>query len=144
MIAVPAGAEVTIRNNTKLSRRLVAMDGGKDSKLLDAAPLNPKGTKSFRPEKAGAVYDIVDPEATVVVVGTIFVGYIDDNGRYEIADVPDGSYKLRVYVSLPPSIVAGGKQGWVSPDADSVTVKAKGKTEFNVKLPASALAPAKK
>jgi hypothetical protein len=149
VIAAPAGAEVTIRNSTKVSRRLVALDGGKDSKLFDAAPLNPKGTKAFRPTEAGKVYDVIDPDApyfkgTLVVVNTIFVGYVDDNGRYEITEVPDGTYKLRVYVSLSPAVVAGGKQGWIELDNNSVTVKAKGKTELNVKLPANALLPAKK
>jgi hypothetical protein len=152
VIAAPAGAEVSIRNMTKLSRRLKLLDGDKDTKLLDAAPINPKpGTKSFRPSEVGKVYTVVSPDApyfkgTVVVVNTSYIGYIDDNNRFEITDVPDGNYKLRVYVSLAPSAVAGGREGWVELDNGGIAVRvtAKGKSDVNVKLPTSAFAPAKK
>lgn len=136
VVAAPVGAEVVIKDVTKTARTLVAKE---DPKLVPAGPINPGGTKSFRVQKAGAVYTIGDPDAPnlvgrVIVVDTPFVAYPDDQGHFEFADVPPGAYKLRVWY-------AGG---WLARPADDVTVAAKGKTTFNVKLAAGAFAPAGK
>ena len=54
MIAAPVGAEVVIKNVSHSDRRLHALDGGKDTKLLDGV-INPGGPKSFRVPDAGKV-----------------------------------------------------------------------------------------
>jgi hypothetical protein len=132
----PAGAEVVIKNVSKTARSLVAKE---DAKLVQAGPINPSGTKPFRVPEAGKVYTIGDPDAphlkgTLVVVNTQFFAYVDDTGRYEISDVPAGAYKLKIWY----------RDGWLARPDDSVDVSAKGKTDFNPKVPAGSLAPAKK
>jgi len=134
VIGVPAGAEVVIRNESRVARSLVAAE---DSKLVPAGPINPTGTKSFRPAEPGKVFTIGDADAPhligrVVVVNTPYVAYVDENGKFEIPDVAEGAYKLRIYY----------KDGWLD-SATDVTVSGKSKTEVNPKVPSLA-APAKK
>jgi len=136
VIAVPVGAEVVIRNQTKVPRTLAAAE---DKKLL-IGPLNPKGTKSFRATEP-AIYTIGDGEAPhlrgkLVVVATPHVATLDDAGRFELPNVPDGSYKLRVFYFDAAAEARGGTSDWVF-TAD-VTVATRGKAsrvEVNGKLP---------
>src|SRR5882724_2294712 len=55
VIAVPVGAEIVIKNQTKVARTIAAVE---DPKLI-TGPLNPTGTKSFRATQA-AIYTIAD------------------------------------------------------------------------------------
>jgi hypothetical protein len=137
VIAVPVGAEVVIKNQTKVPRMIGAVE---DPKLI-VAPLNPTGSRSFRASQP-AVYTIADRDAPhlrgkIVVVPTLHVATVDDNGRFEIADVPDGTYKLRVFYYDPYGEAHGRKSEWL-PLASEVVVASKGKpnrTEVNAKLP---------
>jgi len=146
VIAVPVGAQVVIKNTTKISRTLSASE---DPKLI-MGPLTPTGTKSFRATQP-AIYTIRDADAPhlrgkIVVVATTHVANLDDSGRFEMADVPEGSYKLRVFYYDPGGEAHGGKSDWL-PFTTDVIVAAKGKsarTEVNAKLPALVSAPGKK
>lgn len=136
VVAAPAGAEVLIKNVSKTARTLVAAE---DPKLVPQGPINPTGPKSFRVSDAGKVYTIGDKDAPhlklkVVVVSSQNIGYPDDSGRFEIDNVPAGSYKVKVWY----------RDGWLSRDDETITVGAKGKTDVNPKIPASAVAPAAK
>ena len=137
VIAAPAGAEVVIKDVSKTARTLVAAE---DPKLVPSGPINPTGTKSFRVAEAGKIYTIGDKDAPhlkgkIVVVNTQFIAYPDETGRFEIADVPAGSYKLRIWY----------RDGWLGRHRRlRSTVTAKGKTDFNPKLPAGAFAGAAK
>jgi hypothetical protein len=152
VIAAAAGAEITIKNTRRVSRTLAVIDAAtnKDTKLVDVAPINPTGTKTFRVAEAGKVYTVVDPQApyfrgTIVVVNTPFVAYPDDSGKFDVEGIPDGTYKVRVYASVPASAVAGGRDGWLAIESsETVRVVARGKTTIDIKLPASAFQPAKK
>lgn len=133
VIAAPAGAEIVIKNVSKVARTLVALE---DKQLVPAGPINPTGPKSFRVTEP-KVLTITDSDAphlrgTIVVVNTPFVANVDDAGKFEIADVPEGSYKLRIFY----------KDAWLD-GATDVTVGAKGKTDVNAKVPALG-APGKK
>ena len=128
VVAVPAGSEVVILDNSKTARTLIAKE---DPKLIPPGPINPSGTKPFRVTEAGKVYTIGDPDAphlvgTLIVVNTLYVGYPDESGHFQIADVPPGAYRLRIWY---------GGQLLDRPD-DSVNVSAKGKTEVNPRIPA--------
>ena len=128
VIAAPAGAEIVIKDDSKIARSLAAKE---DPKLIPAGPINPGGTKPFRVNDAGKIYTIADSDAphlhgTIIVVNTLYIGYPDDSGKYEITDVPPGAYKLRVWY--------GGKL-IDRPDED-INVSAKGKTNVDTKLPA--------
>ena len=35
--------------------------------------------------------------ATLVVVTSPYVANVDDSGKFELADVPEGNYKLRIF-----------------------------------------------
>ncbi len=130
VIAAPAGAEVVIKDTSKTARTLVAAE---DAKLLPSGPINPTGTKSFRVTDAGKTYTIGDKDAPylkgkVVVVNTQFIAYPDETGHFEIADIPAGNYKFKIWF----------RDGWLALSGDSVDVSQKGKTEFNPKVPAGA------
>jgi hypothetical protein len=137
VIAVPVGAEVVIKNQTKISRTIGAAE---DPKLI-VGPLNPTGTKSFRATQP-AVYTIGDKDAPhlkgkIVVVATHHVATVDDAGRFEMNDVPDGNYKLRVFYYNPAGEAQGHKSDWLPFSAD-VVVAPKGRvtrTEVSAKLP---------
>jgi hypothetical protein len=134
VVAAPAGAEVVITNVSKTSHTLVAKE---DPKLVPPGPINPTGPKSFRATDPGKVYTISDPDAPyltgkLVVVNTRFIAYPDDTGHFEVADIPAGDYKLKIWY----------RDGWLERPADSVTIGNKGKSEFNPKV-ASLAAPKK-
>jgi len=145
VIAVPVGAEVVIRNQTKVSRTIGAAE---DRKLI-VGPLNPKGSKSFRATEP-AIYTVGDGDAPhlrgkIVVVATPYVGSLDDSGRFELTNVADGTYRLRVFYYNPSAEARGGKSDWVF-TAD-VTVATRGRAsrvEVNGKLPAIDAAAAAK
>jgi hypothetical protein len=135
IVAAPAGAEVVIKNVSKTSRTLVAAE---DPKLVPQGPINPTGPKSFRVTDVGRVYTIGDKDAehlrlTIVVVNTQYAGYPDDNGKFEVDNVPAGTYKVKIWY----------RDGWLQREADeTIGVGAKGKTEINPKITAAALSPA--
>lgn len=145
VVAVPVGAEVVIKNQTKIARNLAAAE---DAKLI-TGPLNPTGTKSFRATQP-AIYTIGDKDAPhlrgkLIVVATPHVAAIDDSGRFEINDVPDGSYKLRVFYYDPLGEARGRQSGLLF--TTDVTVAPKGRstrTEVNAKLPPLTAAAGKK
>nr|HEX4312634.1 hypothetical protein [Kofleriaceae bacterium] len=117
VIAAMAGADVVITNTSHTPRTLSTVE----DKTLSGELLNPTGGKTLHVE-AGKTYTVHDPDAPyvwgrIVVVATPYIGYLDATGKFEIPDVPEGTYKLRVYY----------KDGWVDVDRDTVTVPAKGK-----------------
>jgi hypothetical protein len=145
VVAVPVGAEVVIKNQTRIARTLAAAE---DPKLI-TGPLNPTGTRSFRAAQP-AIYTIADQDAPhlrgkLVVVATPHVATVDDSGRFEISDVPDGSYKLRVFYYDPLGETRGKPSGWLF--TTDVTVAPTGRstrTEVNAKLPPLTAAAGKK
>jgi hypothetical protein len=129
VVGAPIGADVVIKNcKVCPARTLTAVE---DPKLLAPGPINPTGPKSFRvPEPR--VYTIVDKDAPhlvgrVVGVATPFIATVDHTGRFDFPDVPEGTYKLRIFY----------KTNWIDRPDDTVTVAAKGKTDLGtVKVPA--------
>lgn len=127
VMGAPVGAEVVIKNTSKTARNLVAAE---DPKLIPAGPINPTGPKSFRPTEP-KIYTIGDKDAphlhgTLVVVNTKHIATVDATGKFDFGDVPEGSYKLRVFY----------RANWIDAPDTAVTVGAKGKTEVSVKIPA--------
>jgi hypothetical protein len=130
VVAAPAGAEVVIKNLSKSARTLVAAE---DPKLVPQGPINPTGPKSFRVADPGKVYNIGDKDAPhltlrIVTINTPYYAYPDEAGRFNIENVPPGNYKLKVWYGT----------AWIERPDDVVEVGAKGKTEFNPKIAASA------
>ena len=126
--AAPAGAEVVIKNTSKMARTLSAAE---DAKLIPQGPINPTGPKSFRVNDVDKVYTISDNDAPhlkmkLIVVNTQYIAYPDDQGKFEIANLPPGNYKLKIWYG----------DGWLERPDDAVEVKEKGKSEFNPKVSA--------
>ncbi len=126
VVGAPVGAEVVIKNVSKVARTLVALE---DPKLVPSGPINPTGPKSFRVAEP-KILTITDKDAPhlqgkLVVVNSTHIANVDDAGKFEFAEVPEGSYKLRVFY----------KDAWLD-GATDVNVGAKGKTEVNPKVPA--------
>ncbi|MBS1120153.1 MAG: hypothetical protein H6Q90_2381 [Deltaproteobacteria bacterium] len=130
VIGVPVGAEVVIKNVSKTARTLAAAE---DPKVVPAEPINPTGSKAFRVGQPN-VYTVSDKDAPhlkgkLVVVNTSYVSNVEvtnNVGRFELADVPEGTYKVRIFY----------RDNWLDRPDDTVTVpaKAKVKTEVNVKV----------
>ena len=131
VIGVPLGAEVMITNKSKTPRTLTAAE---DPKLVPVGPINANVPKTFRVTELRS-YTIGDHDAPhlkgkLVVVATPLIAYVEvtnNVGRFEFADVPDGSYKLRIFY----------RDNWIDRPEQTVTVKGKAKVELNdVKVPA--------
>ena len=133
VIGAPVGAEVTIKNCSACrARTLRALE---DPKLIQPGPINPTGGKPFKVTSPG-IYTIGDAEAThlvgkLVVVASPFISHVEVNGaigKFEFDNVPEGTYKLRVFY----------KTNWLDRADDTVTVaNAKKATEIpTAKLPA--------
>jgi hypothetical protein len=131
VLVVPVGAEILVTNTSGSPRTLVALE---DPKLLQAGPINPNGTKSFRVTEAKA-YTIVDKDVPhlrgkVLVVATPYYSLVEvsdakpEVGTFKIADVAEGSYKLRVFY----------RDGWIDRPDEPVTVS-KGNVDVAVKIP---------
>ncbi|MFN0250170.1 MAG: hypothetical protein ACKV2T_25020 [Kofleriaceae bacterium] len=134
VMGAPAGSEVVIKNTSRTARTLVAAE---DPKLVQAGPINPTGTKSFRVPEGGKVYSIGDADAPhlrgkLVVTSSPYVALVDEAGKFDFGEVAEGSYKLKVFY----------KDRWLE-GATDVNVGNKGKVEVNPKVPAL-VQPAKK
>ncbi|MEJ7600511.1 MAG: hypothetical protein WKG01_21560 [Kofleriaceae bacterium] len=128
VFAAATGAEIVIRNVSRTPRTLFAAE---DPKLIQGGPINPTGPKSLRvaEPKVYTIQDKVSPflRGKLVIVPTKHIAYPDAKGHFEFTDVPEGSYKLRVFY----------KDNWIDRPDDTVTVGAKGKVEVpSVKIPA--------
>lgn len=132
LLVVPVGAEILITNTSGAPRTVAALE---DPKLIPAGAINPQGSRSFRVTEAKA-YTITDKDVPhlrgkLLVVATPYFALVEvgarlDQGTFQIADVAEGSYKLRVFY----------RDGWLDhPDAQ-VTVAAKRNADVAVKIPA--------
>jgi len=119
VIGAPTGAQVVIKNLSSTARTLVALE---DPKLMQTGLINPKtGERSFTSTEP-RVYTITDMDAPhlvgrVVVVPTSYIAHVEvsgTTGKFELGDVTEGSYKLRIYY----------KDHWL-PTTETVTVPAK-------------------
>lgn len=130
LLVVPLGAEILITNTSGAPRTLVAAE---DPKLVPAGAVAPRATKSFRPAAPG-VYTIGDPSVPhlrgkLLVVATPYFATVEvgssNQGAFQIADVAEGSYKLRVFY----------RDGWIDAPEESVAV-GKRNVDVAVKIPA--------
>jgi hypothetical protein len=131
LLVVPAGAEILITNTSGAPRTLTAAE---DPKLVPAGAIAPRATKSFRPTTPGA-YTIGDPSlphlrGKLLVVATPYFAIVEvssskpEQGTFQIADVAEGSYKLRVFY----------RDGWIDRPDEPVTM-GKRNVDVAVKVP---------
>jgi hypothetical protein len=140
--AVPVGAQVVIKNVSHTARTLSVAE---DAKLIQTGLINPKiGERSFTVGEARA-YTVGDKDAPhlsgkLVVVATSHIAYVEATekdgkwtGKYEFADVPEGSYKLRIFY----------QDHWLE-QTETVQVPAKGKSHEHPSFTIAAYAAKKK
>jgi len=133
LLVVPVGAEILITNTSSATHTLAALE---DPKLLDPAPITPTQTKSFRVSEP-RLYTITDKatphlRGRVLVVPTPYFAIVEtsgaklERGSFQIADVAEGSYKVRVFY----------RDGWIDRPDDTVNVPAKRNVDVTLKIPA--------
>jgi hypothetical protein len=132
LLPVLAGSEVVIENKGRRTPTLY-VDGDPD--LIVKTPLNKNGERAFKTGEAGSLLVIRDEDTphlsgSVLVLGTpyfanaITVGKTSTEGKFSIAGVADGSYKLKVWY----------RTGWLEGVEVDVEVK-DGKATKDLTLP---------
>lgn len=126
VFAVRVGGELLIRNKGRSAPVLVAR--GKPD-LLIKKPLNPTAEVLFIPGKEPGAVDIVDEASPhlrgrIVVLASPYFATPDARGNFEIPNVPEGDWTVRVWFD----------DGWVDRPDDKISVGSK-RTEVNPKLP---------
>jgi hypothetical protein len=99
LLPVAAGTEVVIKNCHACREASLFVDGQPD--LIQKGALNPIGTKSVKTSKPGALV-VKDDELTslvgrIAVFDTPYFAQPDANGKFEIKDVPNGTYTVKVW-----------------------------------------------
>jgi hypothetical protein len=125
VIGVVPGTSVLIKNLGKSSPVLRVAEA---PDLVPPGPINPRGAKEIKVGE-GPLYTVADADAPhvvgriAVVAGARF-GLPDGAGRFEIADVPPGTYTVRLWY----------RDGWLDRTDEQITVAA-GRKEINPKVP---------
>ena len=128
LLPVAAGTEVVIKNVTKDQAITLAIPTDPDR--LPKGPINATGSKSFKVGAAGTSLDVIDPErpyvhGRIVVVESPYFALPDATGKFEIPDVPNGKWTLRVWY----------RDGFIDRTDDNITV-GPAKNNVTVKIPA--------
>ena len=128
LLPVAAGTEVVIKNVTKDESITLAIPSDPDR--LPKGPINATGSKSFKVGAAGTTLDVVDPErpyvhGRIVVAESPYFASPDATGKFEIANVPDGKWTLRVWY----------RDGYIDRADDNITV-GPAKNNVTAKIPA--------
>ena len=131
VVGVPIGADVVIKNFSKTARTIVAAE---DPKLIPDGPINPTGEKRFKikDERTYTIGEKDTPHLKSKLIGvkTPYVTHVEvtgNVGKFDLSDVPDGAYKLRVFY----------KDSWIAEEAVTVQARAKNKpAEISVKVAA--------
>lgn len=127
VLPVRIGGEVRIRNKGRSSPVLVA--AGKPT-LLIKKPLNPTAEITFIPGTEPGPIEIIDEasphlKGRIVVMGSPFFATPNAKGEWEIPNVPEGDWVVKVWYDT----------GWLDRPDDKITVGEK-RTELTLKLPA--------
>ncbi len=137
ILPVVVGTKIAIKN-LKQSRKhpTLYVDGASD--LLPETPLHPGATRDLMVGADGdKVLTLKSKEqahlsASILVLTTPYFAIPDSSGKYSIANVPKGEYKVRVYY----------KDGWIEGFEEKVEVKDKDTPSKNVDLKSLATAGA--
>jgi hypothetical protein len=128
LLPVVAGTEVTIKNCRACRPASLYVDGAPD--LIQKGTINPIGTKTLKTSKPGVLV-VKDDElpslvGRVAVFDSPYFAQPDTAGKFEIKDVPAGSYTVKVWY-LDHFIERGN---------ETVTVEGKHSAEVpNVRIP---------
>jgi hypothetical protein len=128
VLPVQAGVPFEIVNRSAHSPRLYAQSGDADG--LGGEPLNPRGTRSATISEVYRAISIRDRdsahlEATVVAFPHPHFSRVDDDGRFQLDNVPEGTYTARVWY----------RDGWLNTRPEQVTVSSGGRARVQIAIP---------
>ena len=118
LIAVVAGTEVVIHNCAACRPASLQVD--KHPGMIEQGSLNPKGQKSIKTAQPGLLV-VTDSELAslvgrVAVFDSPWLAQPASDGKFEIKDVPNGSWTVKVWYD----------DHWIERGNESVDVKGKG------------------
>lgn len=123
LFPVVVGTRVKLVNRSARARVLLTPD---EPELVDSVSLNPRGEHEVKVEKAHQTIlikaqDTNHLEGRLLGLADRYHALVDERGRFEIAKVPEGTWKLRVWY----------RDGWLTGVEQSVEV---GKKRVDVQL----------
>ncbi|MEP6995042.1 MAG: carboxypeptidase regulatory-like domain-containing protein [Acidobacteriota bacterium] len=108
LLAVPVGTTVDFLNDDPFGHNVFTPDACAGKFNLGTYPKGEKRSHTFSKECFATILCIVHPEmdAYVAALPTRYFAVTNPDGSYEIKDVPDGSYTLKVW---HPKLKGAGK-----------------------------------
>ncbi len=99
VVLVSPGQEVTFLNNDPLLHNVFSPGVGDDGFDLGTYPIGQSRTHVFRQAGVHVILCHIHPEmeAYVIVAPALYHTRVDENGRFRLSDVPEGTYTLYVW-----------------------------------------------
>jgi len=124
VMVMPVNGEIAVRNSDPLLHNIHFYQN--DDSLFNIAQPNQGQVDKHKLDKAGMVYAECDVhgwmQGHVAVVDNPYFAITDENGKFNIADVPPGTYKVRVW------------HEYLGDKTSDMTVNAKSSAELNLDL----------
>ena len=124
VLPILVGSRVTFRNGDALLHNVRTVRGRKSLFNLATPAGGPPITKTFREPGEVAVLCNIHPEmaAYIIVLETPYAAVTDEQGRYELVGIPEGTYRLSTWHEK------------LKPTSQTVTVQGNESVEVHIEL----------
>ncbi len=128
LLPVAVGTEVVIKNCRACAPASLSVE--KEPDLIQKGAINPIGSKSVKTSKPGVLVVREDELSGLIgriaVFDSAYFAQPDAGGKFEIKDVPAGSWTVKVWYV----------DHWIERGNETITVETKGKVDVpNVRIP---------